>query len=168
LRRRAWQHVTSHLRCLLWGAPRPVAQPRGLFLLCFGVASWLFSLTFLVVMLVALGRFLEDRWGLVGLGGAFLLGWASMRSLFQGLSGGEIRTMMLKRHKRKVVWLLIFGAVAAALYFIEVADRASGPFQVRPAIRAELRANVAGFLKAVHFEEGDRVSPETLVASLEV
>jgi len=74
LRRRAWQHVTSHLRWLLWGAPRPVAQPWGQFLLGFGVASWLFSLTFLVVMIVALGRFLDDRWGLVGLGGVFLLG----------------------------------------------------------------------------------------------
>jgi multidrug efflux pump subunit AcrA (membrane-fusion protein) len=168
LRRRAWQHVTSHLRWLLWGAPRPLAYPRSRFLLGFGVASWLFSLTFLVVMIVALGRFLDDRLGLVGLSGAFLLGWVSVRGLFHGLSGGEVRTMMLKRHKRKVVWLLILGAIAAALYFIEVEDRASGPFQVRPAIRAELRANVAGFLKSVHFEEGDRVSPGTLVALLEV
>src|SRR5262249_26861748 len=42
------------------------------------------------------------------------------------------------------------------------------PFQVRTATRAELRAEVAGFLKEVHFDEGDRVSPGVLVARLEV
>jgi multidrug efflux pump subunit AcrA (membrane-fusion protein) len=47
-------------------------------------------------------------------------------------------------------------------------DRASGPFQVRPAVRAELRAPVAGFLKEVRCDEGDRVSPGTLLARLDV
>src|SRR5262249_6184130 len=47
LRQRAWQHVSSHLRWLLWGAPRPTSDPRGRFLLVFGIASWLFSLVFL-------------------------------------------------------------------------------------------------------------------------
>jgi multidrug efflux pump subunit AcrA (membrane-fusion protein) len=47
-------------------------------------------------------------------------------------------------------------------------DRAGGPFQLRPAIRGELRAPVAGFLKEVHFDEGDRVSPGAVVARLEI
>jgi putative peptide zinc metalloprotease protein len=42
------------------------------------------------------------------------------------------------------------------------------PFQVRPATRAEIRAPVAGFLQAVHFVEGERVSEGTLVARLDV
>jgi multidrug efflux pump subunit AcrA (membrane-fusion protein) len=47
-------------------------------------------------------------------------------------------------------------------------DRASGPFQLRSATRAELRAPVAGFIREVHFDEGDRVSPGALIALLEV
>jgi multidrug efflux pump subunit AcrA (membrane-fusion protein) len=47
-------------------------------------------------------------------------------------------------------------------------DRAGGVFQVRPAVRAELRAPVAGFLQLVSCDEGDRVAAGTLVALLEV
>src|SRR5262249_41362035 len=43
-----------------------------------------------------------------------------------------------------------------------------GSFEVRPATRAELRAPVAGFLRQISFNEGDRVSPGALVARVEV
>src|SRR5262245_27407465 len=58
LQQRAWGHVKGWLRWLLWGAPRPVREPRGKLLLGFGVASWVFSLVFLLLMLVGLGRLL--------------------------------------------------------------------------------------------------------------
>src|SRR5262249_50159276 len=54
------------------------------------------------------------------------------------------------------------------LFLIQIEDRAGGPFQVRPATRAELRAPVAGFLREVYCDEGDRVSPGVPVARLEV
>jgi HlyD family secretion protein len=47
-------------------------------------------------------------------------------------------------------------------------DRAGGPFEVRPTVRAELRAPVAGFLEEVRCEEGDRVTPGMQVARLHV
>src|SRR5262249_28846691 len=47
-------------------------------------------------------------------------------------------------------------------------DRATGSFEMRPAVRAELRANVSGFLKEIYYEESDRVSPGYPVARLEV
>jgi multidrug efflux pump subunit AcrA (membrane-fusion protein) len=76
--------------------------------------------------------------------------------------------MVLFRHKRTVLWALLLGGGAAALFVIPMEDRASGPFQVRPAVRAEVRARVAGFLQTVCCDEGDRVSPGTVVARLEV
>src|SRR5262249_603642 len=81
---------------------------------------------------------------------------------------GEVRTMIRIRRKRTVVWLLVLGSVGAALGLIRMEDRAGGPFQVRPATRAELRAPVAGFLRAVYLGEGDRVAPGMLVARLDV
>jgi multidrug resistance efflux pump len=39
---------------------------------------------------------------------------------------------------------------------------------VRPAVRAELRAPVAGFVQAVAFDEGERVAPGVPVACLEI
>src|SRR5262249_13983351 len=74
----------------------------------------------------------------------------------------------LWRRKRTVGWVLGLGAVAAALVLVEIEDRATGPFQVRPATRAELRAPVAGFLGTASFDEGDRVAAGALVVSLEV
>jgi HlyD family secretion protein len=58
--------------------------------------------------------------------------------------------------------------VGAALFLMPMEDRASGPFQVRPAARAEVRAPLAGFLRAVPCDEGDRVSAGAVVARLEV
>lgn len=168
LRQRAWERVMAHLRRLLWGAPRPAAEPQGKFLLLYGTASWLFSLVFLVLMIVGFSRFLGARWGLVGAGAAALLGVVTFRRMFQGFAGGEVRNMIRRRWKRTLVWLVLLGAVPAVLYWGEMEDRASGPFQVRPASRAEVRARVAGFLQAVSYDEGDRVYAGGVLAHLEV
>src|SRR4029453_5568631 len=61
----------------------------------------------------------------------------------------------------------LLGACAAAM-FIRVDDRAGATFQVRSHVRAEVRAPIAGFLQAVNFAEGQRVSPGAVVARLEV
>src|SRR5262249_50805056 len=76
--------------------------------------------------------------------------------------------MILMRRKRTLVWGVILAAVPALLYLVEMEDRASGPFQVRPASRAEVRAPVAGFLQAVSYDESDRVYAGAVVAYLEV
>src|SRR5262245_1053693 len=47
-------------------------------------------------------------------------------------------------------------------------DRVGGSFRLRPARRVEIRAPVAGFLRAVHCDEGDRVSPGAPLARLDV
>jgi len=96
------------------------------------------------------------------------LGYTTTRGLFQGICGGEVTLMITKRLIRTTVWLVLLGGGVAALCLVEMEDRASGPFQVRPATRAEIRAPVAGFLQAVHFVEGERVSEGTLVARLDV
>ncbi len=168
LRQRALEYLTGHLRWLLWGAPRPARKPRGKFLLGFGLVSWLYSLTFLLLMLVGLAHFLGARWGPAGIGAVAALGLVSTRGLFQGISAGEVRKMVLLRHKRKVVWALLLVALAAVLCLVRMEDWAGGSFQVRAVTRAELRAPVAGFLQAVYGDEGDRVSPGTVVARLDV
>src|SRR5262249_19642475 len=54
LQQRALARFKDHVRWLLWGAARPVGGSRGRLLLAFGLASWLFGLIFLVLMLWAL------------------------------------------------------------------------------------------------------------------
>src|SRR5262249_8045809 len=93
---------------------------------------------------------------------------ASWRSLLQGFAAGEVSNIILKPHLRSAIWLLILGGLAAALCFVQMEDRASGTFQVRSAVRAELRAPVAGFLRDVYGEEGDRVLAGAGVAPLEI
>jgi multidrug efflux pump subunit AcrA (membrane-fusion protein) len=168
LRQRAWDNVKRRLRWLLWGAPRPAAEPRGRFLLAFGMASWAFTLFFVALMLWGFFQYFWAGLGWLGLGAVTLLGYTTSRGLFHGLSGGEITIMITKRWKRTAAWMIVLGGAAAALCLVHIEDRASGPFQVRPATRAEVRAQVAGFLQAVYFTEGERVAPGELVARLDV
>lgn len=76
--------------------------------------------------------------------------------------------MIRLRHKRTALWATVLGGLLSGLWLIEIEDRAGGSFQVRSATRAELRAPVAGFVREVHREEGDRVSPGAPVFRLEV
>ena len=57
---------------------------------------------------------------------------------------------------------------AALLVFGRMEEKASGPFRLRPASRAEVRAPVSGFLKAVDTDEGAHVSAGGAVGSLEI
>jgi multidrug efflux pump subunit AcrA (membrane-fusion protein) len=76
--------------------------------------------------------------------------------------------MLLSRHKRTAAWLLALGGLASGLFLIEIEDWVTGPFHVRSAVRTELRAPAAGFIREVRFDEGDRVSPGAVVVRLEV
>jgi multidrug efflux pump subunit AcrA (membrane-fusion protein) len=168
LRQRAFESWLRHLRSLLWGAPRPAAEPRGRFLLGYGLVSWLYSVTLVAVSLAVCVQLGGTGWGLLGFGVAAVLGVLSLPGLFQGFAAGEVTQMLATRHKRTAGWLLGVGAVPALLYGVPVEDRVSGSFQVRPATRVELRAPVAGFLHEVHGDEGDRVYAGAAVARLEI
>jgi multidrug efflux pump subunit AcrA (membrane-fusion protein) len=168
LQQRALSYVKGWLRRLLWGAARPADEPRGRLLLAYGLVSFLYSACFLALMLGALVPFLWRSWGLPGLIAAALLCYLSARGLFKSVAGGEVRAMLTTRRKRTAIWLLGLGGLAAVLGGVEIEDRVGGPFRLRPATRAEIRAPVAGFLSAVHYDEGDRVSPGAPVARLDV
>jgi multidrug efflux pump subunit AcrA (membrane-fusion protein) len=168
LQQRAADYVKSRLRWLLWGAAPPEPEPRGRTLLTYGLVSWLYSLAFLALSLVIMSHFFGARLGMLGLALVLFLALMSMRGLFHGFTAGEVRKMILFRHKRTAVWTLLVVGVPAALFLIPMQDRASGPFQLRPAVRVELRAPVAGFLKEITCDEGDGVSPGALVVRLDV
>jgi putative peptide zinc metalloprotease protein len=168
LRQRAVRHFQTQSCRVLWGGPRGNDEPRGRLMLGFGLASWLFSLTFLSLMLLAMFHFVWRLWGWPGTVPVAYLGLVSARGLFQGFSVGEVHKMLTKRRRRAGVWLLALGAIAIVLCLFEIGDRATGSFRVRTMNRAELRAPMAGFLNEVYFGEGDRVSGQALVARLEV
>jgi multidrug efflux pump subunit AcrA (membrane-fusion protein) len=168
LQQRAVGHFKSWLRRLLWGAARPADEPRGRLLLAYGLISFSYSTFFLALMLGALVPFLWRSWGWPGLTLAGLLCFFSAGGLLKGVAGGEVRNMIETRRRRTMTWLLGLGGLAAVLAGVETEDRVGGSFRLRPATRAELRAPVAGFLRAVHYDEGDRVSPGAPVARLDV
>jgi multidrug resistance efflux pump len=90
------------------------------------------------------------------------------RSLFREFFAGEVSKMIWPRRKRTVVWVLALGGLVVGLFLVQIEDRAGGAFQVRSVVRAEVRAPVAGFLRDVYCEEGDRVSAGAPVVRLEV
>ena len=168
LHQRGQDHFKGHLRRLLWGAPRPEPEARGRFLLSYGSVSWLVSAAFLSVSLAGLAQLAGPRLGWAGYAAAVVVGVVSVRALFRGFTSGEVRSMLLSRHKRTAAWLLALGAVASGLFLVEIEDWVSAPFQVRSAVRTEIRAPAAGFVREVRFDEGDRVSPGAVVVRLEV
>jgi multidrug efflux pump subunit AcrA (membrane-fusion protein) len=168
LYQRSWEYLRGHARWMLWGAPRPQPEPRGRWLLLYGLVGWLYALAFLALSLIALQWLWGPSWGWLGVAGAAVLGFVSIRGIFYGFSTGEVTIMFRVRHLRTAFWGLGLGGLGAALFMVPVADRVSGPFQVRPAARAELRAPVAGFIQRVSVEEGDRVSPGAEVIRLEI
>jgi multidrug efflux pump subunit AcrA (membrane-fusion protein) len=168
LQQRAGDYFKGRLRRLLWGAARPEPDQRSRCLLTYGLVSWLYSLTFLGLSLVFMTHFFGAKFGVLGLVLVAFLGLTSVRGLFHGFTAGEVRNMILYRHKRAVIWAFLLVGVPAALFFIPMEDRASGPFQVRPTVRAELRAPVSGFLQTIYCDEGERVSAGMLVARLDV
>jgi multidrug efflux pump subunit AcrA (membrane-fusion protein) len=168
LHERGHTYAKAQLRRLLWGAPRPEKEPRGRLLLGFGLSSWLYSIAFLALMLGAMIAFLGRDWGGLGAVAVALLGFLMLWGLFRGIAAGEVRKMLLTRHKRTLGWLVVVAGIATTSMFLEINDRAGATFRVRPAARAELRAAVAGFLREVHCDQGDRVSPGHAVARIEV
>ena len=168
LQQRSLSFAKGWLRRLLWGAPAPASEPRGRLLLFYGLVSLFYSAFFLAFMLAALVPFLWRSWGWPGLIAAALLGTFSARGLFKGVAGGEFHTMITTRRRRATTWLLSLGGLAAVLGGVETDDRVGGSFRLRSATRAELRAPVAGFLKEVSCDEGERVSPGAPVARLDV
>src|SRR5205085_2305863 len=88
--------------------------------------------------------------------------------LFNGLSAGEVATMLSSRRRRVAVWLLVLGAAALTACYVQVERTASGTFAVRPLLRAEIHAPVAGFLREIPLDEGERVSPAGLIVRLDV
>jgi multidrug efflux pump subunit AcrA (membrane-fusion protein) len=168
LQQRSAAYIKGLIRWLLWGAARPEPEPRGRVLWLYGLVSWLYALAFLALSLLFMSHFMSARLGLLGLAAVALLALLSLRGLFHDFTAGEVRNMILLRHKRSVIWALLLGSVPAALFLIPIEDRASGEFALRPVVRAELRAPVAGFLNEVWKDEGDRVSPGELIVHIDV
>jgi multidrug resistance efflux pump len=167
LHQRALERFKGQLRRLLWGAPPPAPDPRGRLLCGFGLAVWLYLLVVLTLLFVSFLPSLWSKLGWPGLLAGGLLALLSTRGVLRGVTGGEVWTMFRMRYRRTLGWGLILGGLAAVLCLVEMEDRASGSFRLRPAVRAELRASIAGFLTEVWFDEGDRVAAGSLVARLE-
>lgn len=165
LHQRAWDVFAARVRQLLWGAPPPERSPRNGLLFRFGLGTWLCSSIVVGSMLWGLSQWLGG-WGL-GLAFVLSLRLVSIRRLFQDFFAGEFRSMILKRYRRTATWLSLLTGLGVALTGIQIEDWASGPFEARAAVRVELRAPVSGFLKEIHFEEGDRVGTSVVVARLE-
>jgi putative peptide zinc metalloprotease protein len=168
LRQRSIDYLKGKLRRVLWGAPKADREPRGRFLLGFGIASWVYSIGFLGLMLFAISRYFGAKLGPLVFAAMALFGLFTMRTMFQGLSNGEVFTMIRSRYFRTTCWILVLGAVSAMLCFVKIEDRVGGSLEVRSALRAELRAPVAGFLQEIHYDRGDSVSPGAPVVRLDI
>ena len=168
LRQRGWEAFWGHVRWLLWGAPRPLAEPRRAYLIAFGAAVWLYSLSFLAVLAIWFIWWLGDRWGPLGTLAATGLAASVFYRQFDGLNRGEVKLMWRNRKSRLAALALAAAALVAVMVLVPLEERATGTFQLRAATRLEVRAPMAGYLREVHGHEGARVAAGTLVARMHI
>jgi multidrug resistance efflux pump len=168
LRSRSKKYFTAHLRHWLWGADRPAVEPRGGTLLAFGAATWLFAIGYVSLMLLGMYFVFNDQYRWLGIGVVVWLGTIIMPRLLRGLASKDLHEMLAKRPKRSLVWGIGIAAVALLLTIGHMPFRAGGSFHLRAVTRFELRAPVAGFLREVQFDGGERVTSGGLIARLEI
>jgi hypothetical protein len=157
LQQRSAGYVAAHARRLLWGGEPPDPEPHGRFLVGYGLASLAYSLALLLAMLVGLFKLAGTRWGWLAAPAVLALAGWSAWGLFRGFTAGEVAKMLRFRRRRALGCAALVGLAVTGLGLVPVADRAGGPFVVRAAARAELRAPVAGFLHEVARDEGEPV-----------
>jgi multidrug efflux pump subunit AcrA (membrane-fusion protein) len=168
LRQRSWESVAARLRWLLWGADRPMREPRAGLLLSFGIATWAYGFFLLGWMFLTMTRYTNARWGTAAALAVVALGIAVLKGQFSGISQGEVTTMLKTRQWRSAAWIVGLCCGAAVLSIIPITRKASGAFQLRSPVRVEVRAPVAGFVRTVAVDEGDHIDGGNVVAQLEV
>lgn len=168
LRRRAQERWMNFVRFALWGAKRPKPEPHGRLLIAYGAFRWVFYVVFLDVMYLGLCRWLGERWGVVGVLAATYLALIVVSRLFRGFTQGEFIKMLKTRFTRTAIWFGAIVVAAVVLVCVKMDNRAAGSFTVRPAKHLEVRAPVAGFLRVVNYDMGEKVAADAIVGRLEI
>ncbi|GAA5506658.1 hypothetical protein Rcae01_02111 [Novipirellula caenicola] len=164
LRRRARKRFVGYSRWFLWGGEKPEPSTEHTMLMVYGAGNWVFTVGFLGLMSFQASVYLQSMMGIGGVVAA--LGFFSLttKSYFKGTLGENFSTMFRSRKLRVFSGLAIFAGVLA----IPIHDRAGGEFHVRPVVRREVRAPIAGFLREINADEGDTVAADSLLAMIEV
>ena len=164
LRRRGRERWLHYIRWMLWGGQRPEPLADGLALFWYGMISWTFKIGVLSAIFLHLTQWLQSLMGVAGFLAGAMLFITLAKKYVKGSVGGEFTNMLRARKKRAI----ILGVLGLGVLLVPIYDRAGGPFSVRPVVRWEVRAPVAGFLREVLVDEGDRVSAGAVLARMAV
>jgi putative peptide zinc metalloprotease protein len=168
LRQRAMEYQGAQLKWLFLGAERPEREPRGWLLTAFGFLCWIFSIVVVALVVTGLTRYAGPHFGpfvLIAIAVAILF---CSRIIWKRLTKKEVGMKAFLRSRKLGIWSLLILALGLALRYVEVEDRVGGSFEIRPTIRAELRAAETGFLAEILVQEGDLVSRGQTIARLEI
>jgi putative peptide zinc metalloprotease protein len=164
LRRRARAHFLDHARWLLWGGAKPGPSNEHTTLIIYGTVNWIFTVGFLGWMSFHASLYLQSLMGIGSIIAAVGFFSVLTRRYFRGSLGEDFISMFRARKLRVLIWLVLI----AGLLAIPIHDRAGGEFHVRPVVRREVRAPIAGFLREIKADQGDIVSSGSLLAVIEV
>jgi len=76
--------------------------------------------------------------------------------------------MLWQRHLRMVLGVMSLAGIAGSSFLVPWTDYAGGDFEVRAKTHVKLRAQVAGFLRNVYYDEGQQVSRSCEIARLAI
>jgi len=164
LRRRGRDRMWAYARWVLWGGEFPKPEESERAVLIYGVVSWVFTIGFINLLFFKIAGWLHSAVGIFGVIAAAGVFMKLTKRYFRGSLGEDFKNMFIVRNKRFWMW----GGAILVLLITPIYDRAGGPFQVRPMVRWEVRAPVAGFLREINTEEGETVAPGYTMFHLEV
>jgi putative peptide zinc metalloprotease protein len=156
LRGKAMEYLKARLR----GQAAPM--PQGRTYVVYGVLAWVYSVWLLALVANWIGGRLIGQyqaWGFFAFAG--LLAAVFWRPLVTGF--GRIRDASMKKHGKILAIIVVGGGI---LFFTRTELRVSGGFEVLPAHNSDIRAEVAGIIEEVRFDEGDSVVKDEVVARL--
>jgi multidrug resistance efflux pump len=173
LRQRAFTYLGDCFR-KVWGAMerrlRDVSRRERRIYLIYGLLAWLYSFLLLGLIAVNFGGFLVGRYQ--------AWGFCLFAVLLAGLFQRPLRKLLLAPFSsftltagksiaaRRLIKLVLLGAVVAALFLCHAELRISGPFIVLPIHNADVRAEVEGIIQEIYVEEGDCVKKGDPIAKL--
>jgi putative peptide zinc metalloprotease protein len=178
LRAKAFAFLKRRAKSWLWAADRDASSDRATSLAkrenrifaVYGVSALIFSGALLILVIGKIGGWLlthYQMWGLALMVMVGMLAVPSSSDKSEVARPGEDKRSPAGRWLRRRWGLVLVLIIALFVLFLSWELKIPGDFTVLPNKEVVVNPQVDGALKAIHFDEGDRVRNGSIIAELE-
>ncbi len=172
LRPRAFAYLKGRIYESLTGVKAsgdlsPAKRERRIYWI-YGVSSFIFTATVVLVMLLRLGGWMIQQyqtWGVILLALLFLAGFPAVHKGNRAASGKFLARVTVRFGKAPLFWVLL--CLLIVVGFIPWELKISGDFVILPTKQVSVSPQVEGTLKTILVDQGSRVHVGDVLAEME-